>query len=78
MASTTRCSHCDNSNVVELEMTAKNGQVLSMASCPRCETRSWTSDGNPVPMEEVLRITSGDPDFVVAPSERTRRSRSTQ
>ena len=77
MASSTRCTNCDKGNDVELEMTAKNGQLLTMASCPRCETRTWTSDGAPVAMDEVLKITSGNPEFAVTPSaSTTRRARS--
>jgi hypothetical protein len=77
MATSTRCTRCDKGNVVELEMTAKNGQVMTMASCTRCETRTWTVDGAPVERDEVLRITSGDPDFEVTPSASTsRRGRS--
>jgi hypothetical protein len=48
-------------------MKAKNNQVLTMLSCPRCETRSWYADGAPVTMGEVLRITANDPEFVVMP-----------
>lgn len=49
-------------------MQLKDGKTLTMASCPRCETRSWASDGQPVTMSEVLALTSGDPDFRLSPS----------
>lgn len=62
------CARCASSNVLELQMTAKNGQTLTMSNCTRCETRTWTADGSVVTREEVLRITSGDDDFVVLPS----------
>ena len=74
MPQTIRCRRCDRGTVVELEMTAKTGEVLALASCTRCETRTWTSDGVPVEMADVLKITSGDPDFVVTPSGRKARS----
>ena len=70
MAKTIRCSRCDNGSVVELEMSTKTGQKLALASCTRCETRTWTSDGEPVEVQDVLKLTSGDPDFVVTPSGR--------
>ena len=74
MPPTIPCSRCDRGNVVELEMKAKNGQVLALASCTKCETRTWTADGVPVEVQDVLKITSGDPDFVVTPSGRKSRS----
>jgi hypothetical protein len=69
------CVTCGHGSPVELQMTAKNKQVLTMVSCPKCETRSWYADGTPVSMEEVLRITSNDPEFVVMPSTGKQRSR---
>ncbi len=68
MTASTACTRCARGTVVELEMKAKNGQVLAMSSCTRCETRSWTADGEPVSRDEVLRITSGNPDFEVVPT----------
>lgn len=67
MPSTAACPGCGHSNVVELGMTSKTGQRLALLSCSRCETRTWTADGQPVSREEVLRITAGDPDFVMTP-----------
>lgn len=54
-------------------MKVKGGQTLTMLSCTRCETRSWLADGAPVSMADVLKITAGDPDFVVQPSVKTQR-----
>ena len=68
MPQTAACSDCGHSNVVELGMTTKTGRQLSLLSCTRCETRSWTADGQPVSRDEVLRLTAGDPDFVVTPA----------
>ena len=61
------CLVCGQGRPIELQMQAKNGQVLTMLSCPRCETRSWYADGTPVTMQEVLKITANDPEFVVMP-----------
>ena len=61
------CIACGHRGPVELQMTAKNKQVLTMVSCPKCETRSWYADGAPVTMQEVLKITANDPEFVVMP-----------
>jgi Zn-finger nucleic acid-binding protein len=61
------CPSCGRSGPIELQMSVKTGQELTMLSCPSCETRSWLADGEPVPRDEVLRLTSGDPDFVVKP-----------
>jgi hypothetical protein len=56
-------------------MTVKSGAVLTMLSCPRCETRSWLADGEPVSKDDVLRMTSGDADFVMtAPAKKPRRT----
>ncbi|MCW2573265.1 MAG: hypothetical protein JWO88_3323 [Frankiales bacterium] len=62
------CAVCGRERPIELQMTAKNNQVLTMLSCPKCETRSWYADGTPVTMQEVLQITANDPEFVVMPS----------
>ena len=70
---TRTCSACGRPEPVELEMKVKSGQTLTFVSCTRCETRSWLADGVPVPMEEVLKITAGDPDFTVKPSVKTQR-----
>lgn len=67
------CTNCGQGRLVELEMTVKSGEVLTMTSCQRCETRTWAADGRPVDREELLRITSGNPDFTPTPSERTTR-----
>ena len=61
------CLVCGRDRPIELQMVAKNDQVLTMLSCPKCETRSWYADGAPVTMQEVLRITANDPEFVVMP-----------
>jgi hypothetical protein len=56
-------------------MTVKTGQVLTMLSCPRCEARTWLADGKPVSKDEVLKLTSGDADFVMtAPATKPRRA----
>jgi hypothetical protein len=69
------CIACGHRTPVELQMTAKNKQVLTMVSCPKCETRSWYADGSPVSKDEVLKITANDPEFVVMPSTGGQRSR---
>ena len=67
------CPECGQPNPVELAMTVKGGQELTMLSCGRCEARSWLSDGAPVSKSDVLKLTSGDPDFAVVPSAKTQR-----
>lgn len=64
------CATCGQPRPLELQMTVKSGQVLTMVSCSRCETRTWFADGEPVSMDEVLKITSGNPDLVIEPSTR--------
>jgi hypothetical protein len=73
MADPVPCVICGRGRPVELQMTVKSGQVLTMVSCPGCETRSWYADGTPVTKGEVLKITANDPDFVVVPSVSTTR-----
>ncbi len=68
MPRTVPCTRCANGNVVELEMKVASGRVLAMSSCTRCETRTWTADGEPVSRDEVLKITAGNPDFQVVPN----------
>lgn len=74
MADRRLCANCDRPAPVELEMKV-SGQTLTMVSCSGCETRTWLSGGKPVPMEDVLKITSGDPEFVITPSVQTKRRR---
>jgi hypothetical protein len=62
------CGSCGQARLVELEMRAKGGQLLTMLSCTRCESRVWLADGQPVVMSEVLKLTAGDPEFAVQPS----------
>jgi hypothetical protein len=62
------CATCGQPRPLELQMQVKSGQVLTMVSCPRCETRTWCADGQQISMDDVLKITSGNPDFVVNPS----------
>jgi hypothetical protein len=69
------CVVCGNRGPIELQMTAKNQQALTMVSCSKCETTSWYADGSPVSKEEVLKITANDPDFVVMPISGKQRSR---
>lgn len=63
MTSAGLCTSCGRGRPLAVDMKAKTGQQLTMLSCPRCETRTWLADGVAVPMEEVLKITSGDPEF---------------
>lgn len=44
-------------------MTARGGEALELVSCPRCETRTWFADGQPLTQEELFRLASGNPDF---------------
>jgi hypothetical protein len=67
------CATCGRPGPIELEMTVGGGQTLTLLSCSRCETRSWLADGEPVSMDDVLKITAGDPDFTVSPSPTTQR-----
>jgi hypothetical protein len=68
VAATSYCENCRRANPVELRMTTRDGRVLTMASCPRCESRQWTADGRPVSVAEVLQITAADPDLLIASS----------
>ena len=73
MADPRSCASCGKPGPVELEMKVKSGQTLTMLSCSTCETRTWLADGEPVPVADILKITAGDPDFVVTPSVKTQR-----
>ena len=64
------CATCGQPRPLELQMTVKPDRVLTMVSCSRCETRTWFADGEQISMDDVLKITSGNPDFVVNPSAR--------
>jgi hypothetical protein len=66
VAAVDQCPGCGKGRPIELQMTTRTGQVLTMLSCPRCELRTWTSDGEPVPMDQVLKLTSGNPDFAMS------------
>lgn len=67
------CSSCGRERPVELQMTVKGGQVVTMLSCTACENRTWLVDGEVASMEAVLAATNGDADFVLAPSRRSGR-----
>lgn len=67
---TRQCESCGRTGPVELQMTVNSGQELTLLSCSGCEARTWLVDGQPVSKEEALRVTSGNPDFVVVPSVR--------
>jgi hypothetical protein len=67
------CSQCGQRNPIELEMKVGGGQTLTMLSCGRCENRTWLADGQPISTSDVLKLTAGDPDFVVTPSPTTQR-----
>jgi hypothetical protein len=56
-------------------MTVGSGTTLTLLSCSRCEGRTWLADGELISMDEVLKLTSGDPDFAVAASPRKQRRR---
>lgn len=71
---TTSCPSCGRAGLVEVSMKVKTGEELTMLSCSRCEERRWLADGTAVSREEVLRLTSGNPDFVTAAVQRTRKS----
>ena len=49
-------------------MRGKDGHTLTMLSCPRCESRTWFADGEPVERTDVLKLSAGNPDFVMSPS----------
>lgn len=63
----TGCGSCGRGRPIELQMTTKAGRVLTMRSCPRCESRSWLADGAPVSSDDILRLTADDPDFALVP-----------
>ena len=71
MADSLACTNCGQGRPIELQMTTKSGQVLTMTSCPRCESRSWYADNQPVSIDAVLKITAEDPEFRMTPSVRT-------
>lgn len=73
MVEAERCAHCDRPGLVELAMKVKSGQSLTMLSCTRCESRTWLSDGVPVTLDQVLKITAGQPDFVIQPGTAAKR-----
>lgn len=72
-SATVTCPGCGRPGAVELQMKVKGGQELTMLSCNQCDARSWLADGSPLSRAEVLKLTSGDPDFIHAPRERAGR-----
>lgn len=63
MTVATKCPACSTGKQIELEMTTKAGNVLTLRSCMRCEARSWFVDGKPVGRDELLRATSANSEF---------------
>ena len=71
MADSLACTNCGQGRPIELQMTTKSGQVLTMTSCPRCESRSWYAAHQPVSIDAVLKITAKDPEIRMNHSDRT-------
>jgi hypothetical protein len=54
-------------------MKVASGVTLTMLSCSHCDRRSWLADGAPIAMDDVFKITAGDPDFTGTPSVKAQR-----
>jgi len=73
-AATRSCPSCQGSTPAEVEIALKTGGKLVLASCPRCETRSWTLGGRQVSVADALRAAAGDPEFQIGRTSRPRRN----
>jgi len=72
---TTGCPACSVGKQIELEITTKAGEVLTLQSCMRCETRTWLTGGHRIDRDEVLRLSAGDADFALQPNVSSRAGR---
>lgn len=52
--SRTPCTACGSSQVSHLWMTVADGSLLSLASCHRCEGRTWRDGDTALQLSEVL------------------------
>lgn len=50
----TACAHCGSKQVTELSMTVADGSQLNLASCHRCEGRTWKDGQTVLELSEVL------------------------
>ena len=50
-----KCPHCGRT-LVTLE-TDLGGETVTMRSCSACDTRTWTRNGEPVDLRDVLDLT---------------------
>lgn len=64
------CGGCGRAGPLQLQMTVRTGETLSLVSCPRCETRTWFADDDPISRDDLYRLASGKDDFTLSPSKR--------
>ncbi len=48
------CDQCGSRHVTELSMTVADGSLLYLASCHRCEGRTWKDGDAVLTLDEVL------------------------
>ncbi len=48
------CAACASTKVTAITMTLTDGTIVDFASCHRCEHKSWTQAGEPLPVATVL------------------------
>jgi DNA-directed RNA polymerase subunit RPC12/RpoP len=50
----TRCPTCGSRELLRVDLSIEQ-QPMAFTTCPHCESRWWERDGNPLPLEAVLK-----------------------
>ena len=50
------CPECGASDFIEIDLTLPDQSDVTFCSCHRCENRWWNRDGEPMPLDDVLKL----------------------
>jgi uncharacterized protein with PIN domain len=51
-----RCHSCTSPLLTEISMTMTDGSLVDFVSCHKCETKSWKTAGQELPLDRVLSM----------------------
>ena len=51
-----RCTACSSPRLTQISMTMTDGSIVDFASCHNCESKSYRSAGQEVPLDRVLSM----------------------
>ena len=50
------CTTCSSHRLTQISMTMTDGSIVDFTSCHNCETKSYRSAGQDVPLDRVLTM----------------------